>query len=231
MNEALHLLTNRTGPFCSPAFPVWDGGWTPVTCSSEVEQLRGSLLLNRKDTDYYLAWCLRILDLHPDMLQLLNQRESTYLLNEVPVSVYTSSNGTLKSVGGLPPTVNVRASTWPPPEKTTIAISGQLLSIQRSAYNAQTSYRRSGSAVYPDWPEDCGIAGRIEWTDTNLPFVLYHQPHVPPAVVQQFMAGSPAMLKLLLRYDLQPSFDETLDASRAVAMGLVALGRATADGL
>lgn len=202
-----------------------------MQCSAEVEQLRQSLMLARKDTDYYLTWYLRMMDTHPDLLQMLGQLERTYLLSEAPVSMYTSSNGTLKSAGGAPPSVNTRAEAWPAPETTTITLNDRSVSIQRGAYSAQASYRQSGAAVYPDWPADCGISGRLEWTDTAQPFILHHMPHVPPAVVRRFMADSPTMLKLLTRYNLQQSFDETLDASRAVVLGLVTLGRATADGL
>lgn len=230
MDEALYLLTNRSGPYNSAAFPVFAGAWLTKRCAPEVEQVRELMQLHRRDTDYYVAWCLSLLEAHPDLMSAFEQRSKSYLLHEIPVELPVVVNGQLKAHGGIPPAVAVLTSSWPPVEQLALTLESTTMALQLGDAQLTVPVRRSGSSVYPDWPAEAGVAGRVEWQDTAVPVVIHFKPHVVPSVVRAAMRDSEAMQRLLTRYHLLHAFEETVNPARAVAIGLVALGAGTADG-
>ncbi len=228
MTSIVHLLTNRSGPFQSAALPMHLNAWQPVTCSAQTEQLRAALQLARTDTDHYVLWSLRLLQALPDIRTLLGSLQDC-VLHAAPVEIPTCSNGRLAAFGGQPASVSIEASAWPPAEKITVTLLSDVqVQIECGNLNTPATCRRAGPNVYVDWP--VSIKGRVEWTDDTLPFVLYFRPRIPCSVLRAFIAQNDHAQLLLQRSGLRTSFEETMDDARAVALGFVALGRATQNG-
>ncbi len=99
-NKILHALSNRQGPFASEIFSRLTD-FVPIHLNAEAVNLRRKLFLDVTDTDYYLKIYLSLLYSFPDISRQLNDRITTYCIEDFNPRGVEISGGELCSAPSL----------------------------------------------------------------------------------------------------------------------------------
>ena len=83
-NKIVHTLTNKASNFESGAFPD-NNFFEPSSAQSEAWlKMQKYLMLDSLRTDYYLNFALSILEVYPDIKELIGSKRETYDVFELP---------------------------------------------------------------------------------------------------------------------------------------------------
>jgi hypothetical protein len=214
----------------------------PAPLTAAAQQLRTALCLDDQNTDYYLQAYAALIEAYPDLKSMLNDPAVSYSVHDFLPRGVVSVNCALVSNSASSGTF-----TDPKPTGLPLALTyniGYVASGLCQITQLETGVQVMADCLASADPQEIWL--RINWP-SNIPFsglLQLNQPWAPGLVVQlivspsQFpyaaalagLASQPYFSLLLQRFQLQETFQNTVDPqdSLALALAVIASGNPAA---
>lgn len=235
MNELLHRLTNRTGPFSQDLF-LADPSFTPKKEGSEERQFRKALMLDHTESDYYIKAYLSTISAYPDLAVQFDRNNQSYDLTDIEPRGVQIEGGDFYS---RPPGVSGRFLDTPP-DGLPIPLHYQVLYWDDSNVRIRQLDRQQQSiAGYTLSKEEPHQVMQCQWPDT-MPFegpIHLHQSWMSNALIDIWVEPSQFpyqevitqlrrhrfLTTLLIRHNMVDAFYGSPEAEEQLAIVLTLL--------
>lgn len=227
MDEVLNHLTNRSGGFCSPSFPV-RSRFVPSPLPEANQHVMELLQLHRTDTDYFINAYLRTLQLHPDLFDALGETERSYDLESYRPGMPSVSYGQLVPDRASPPAVLRTAAEWPPLFELTLQIRDQVSGgVVLGSQTWDVRLVTQGDRLRVEWPAETGVVGMLAreggWGLVDT-VTIWHEPvRFPYQQVREATQHDEHVQHLLSQHGLLSAFIRAIRPERALALLLTSL--------
>lgn len=233
-NKILHALSNRKGPFVTEIFSQLPD-FVPANLSDGAKTLRRKLFLHLTDTDYYLKIYLSLLYSFRDIARQLNDRVTTYRVEDFNPRGVEISGGELCSSPNLIAFFTDAPVTSLPVNLTYDVVYVSTTYAELRALESGLVQRIYHNAVGTDpakilrfeWPESFPFSGPIRLSQPWIPGASVRIVVAPSKFPFQLLWSSIAsdiyLNKLLLDAGLIEEFVGTVDVQEKIALALAVI--------
>lgn len=237
INKLIHALSNRKGPFNTPAFVV-DPDFKPTVITREEQKLRDLLFLNVTTTDYYLKAYLACLEAFPDIKALADDDVVSYKLSDFTPRGVEISGGELlskaNSVGyyrDLAPMELPVDLTWRLHYSDAHHI--RVLALETGLVR-NVSYTVSGTVpnqtLRINWPDDVPFDGPVSlqqvWGEGAAVEILVEPSAFPYQLLVDRLRSNGLLMRLLIDNKFVDEYTAFPDPQRRIALACICLALA-----
>jgi len=226
INRFLHGLTNRrtlsnaTGTLftSSPDF-------VPAPLTAAAQQLRTALCLDDQNTDYYLQAYAALIEAYPDLKSMLNDPAVSYSVHDFLPRGVVSVNCALVSNSA---SYNIGYVASGLCQITQLETGVQVMADCLASADPQEIWLRI------NWPSNIPFSGLLQlnqpWAPGLVVQLIVSPSQFPYAAALAGLASQPYFSLLLQRFQLQETFQNTVDPqdSLALALAVIASGNPAA---
>ena len=240
INKFLHALTNRKTLSADPMF-VSDPKFQPATLSAGDLALRKALCLDNTGTDYYLRAYASVLNLFPDLGDILSDTNRSYDVSDfLPLGVQSTGGRLVSNATSSGVYLDLKPITMPVPMIYNIDYDspGQAVLSQPdigAATNASVLATTdvNGTVLQMTWPDYWPFRGPVAlaqaWTPgTRVQFIV-EPSRFPYTAAVRAVTGISYFQHLLMSYQLATTFQNTPDVKEQLALILAVLAVSNAS--